>query len=127
MRHETPVKIDVLPIPSNETVRLKELHSLKLIDSDPEELYDDITRIAAELTGSPSAFITLVDENRVWVKSGMGGSASEVHRCDSFCQYTIMGCDLFEVQDALKDELFAENPVVKGEPHWLHETIDNLV
>ena len=118
MRHEIPVKSDVLPIPVNETERLKELHSLKLIDSNPEELYDDITRIAAELTGSASAFISLVDENRVWVKSGLGGSASEVQRCDSFCQHTIMGYDLFEVQDALKDELFADIPVVKGEPHW---------
>ena len=57
MRHEIPVKSDVLPIPVNETERLKELHSLKLIDSNPEELYDDITRIAAELTGSPSALL----------------------------------------------------------------------
>ena len=127
MRHEIPVKSDVLPIPSNETERLEELASLNLIESDPEELYDDITRIAASLTGSPNAFITLIDRDKVWFKSQIGGNNSQIARCDSFCQHTIMGYDLYEVQDALKDELFAENPVVKGEPHRLHETIDNLV
>lgn len=118
MRHDIPVKNDVLPIPDNEVERLNELHALKLIDSDPEELYDDITRIAAALTGSSTAVITLVDENRVWFKSRMGGSASEVRRCDSFCQYTIMGHELLEVKDALNDELFADNPLVKEEPRW---------
>ena len=106
------------PIPANETERLEELKLLNLIFSAPEELYDDITRIASTLTGSATAVITLIDENTVWFKSKLGGSANEVPRCDSFCQHTIMGHELFEIKDARKSDLFADNPMVEGEPHW---------
>lgn len=117
-RHEISVTSDVLPIPSNEIERLEELASLNLIESDPEELYDDITRIAVSMTGTSNAFITLIDRDKVWFKSQVGGNNSQIARCDSFCQHTIMGYDLYEVKDTHKDELFVDNPIVKGEPHW---------
>ena len=106
--------------PEIENRRLQLLHSLEILDTPVDELYDDITRIAASLTNSKTALITFVDEKRVWLKSRVGGTRTEVKREDSFCQYTIAGDGLFEIEDTLKNDAFKNNPLVTSEPKWRH-------
>ena len=117
MNHTHALVNPILPI-DVEKERLRVLHSLQILDTPFEELYDDITKIAASLADVSAAYITFVDEDRVWVKSGNDGAINEAKRTDSFCQYTIAGNGLFEIEDALKDDNFKSNPYVIGEPHW---------
>ena len=103
-------------IPLDETVRLQSLHSLRILDSVPEERFDRLTRMAKRLFGVPIALVSLVDKDRQWFKSAEGLDASETPRDISFCGHAILGSEVFIIPDASKDERFADNPLVLDKP-----------
>jgi diguanylate cyclase (GGDEF)-like protein len=102
--------------PANEKERLKTLRSTDILDTDPEERFDRLTRMAQRVFGVSIALVSLVDENRQWFKSKVGLDACETGRDISFCGHAILGNDIFIIEDALEDERFADNPLVTGEP-----------
>ncbi len=105
------------PLPENEEERLAALHSFGLLDTPAEEVFDAITRLAAQICNTPIALISLVDQERQWFKSNHGlPSLSETPRDVSFCAHSIAGDALMEVPDAARDERFRSNPLVTGEP-----------
>ena len=104
-------------IPRNEKTRLETLRALKILDSDPEERFDRLTRLAKRLFGSSIALISLVDADRQWFKSSFGLEVKETTRELSFCGHAILGDEIFEVSDALLDNRFADNPLVTGNPN----------
>ena len=104
------------PVPKNEAKRLKVLWQYEVLDTVPEELFDDLTELAAQICEAPIALISLVDEKRQWFKSRVGTTVSETSRDISFCAYAITQNDLFIVPDALRDERFARSPLVTSDP-----------
>ncbi len=107
------------PIPDNEAERLKSLHALGILDTAPEERFDRLTRIARRFFRVPIAVVSLVDEDRLWFKSGNGNGAAEIPREHSFCAHAIMDADqLLVVPDATSDERFHENPLVQHAPEF---------
>lgn len=98
-----------------EEARLKKLHDLKIMDTDPEELFDKITEMAARLLNTPIALISLVDRNRQWIKSATGTDLKQTARDCSFCTHTIRDNQTMIVEDALSDLRFSRNPLVTGE------------
>ena len=105
------------PIPKNEKKRLKVLWQYEVLDTVPEEVFDDLTELAARICEAPIALISLVDEKRQWFKSKVGLTADETSRGVSFCSYAITQPDLFIVPDATRDERFVNNPLVTSEPN----------
>ncbi len=106
------------PTHPEETRRLAALHALKILDSDPEERFDRITRLAQRLFGTQIATVTLVDEDRQWFKSAVGTDNTEDPREDSFCAHAILGENVtMVVPDASVDPRFVDNPLVLGEPN----------
>ena len=103
------------PIPINETARLQTLHSLRILDSMPEERFDRITRMAQRMFDVDICLISFVDSDRQWFKSRQGISARETPRNVSFCAHVILDENVFVVEDALLDERFADNPLVTGD------------
>ena len=87
------------------------------MDTDPEQSFDDITLLAAQIFKTPMASITLVDENRQWFKSKVGLAISETSRDLAFCAHTILQKDVFVVEDAQEDERFRSNSLVTESPH----------
>ena len=104
------------PIPKNEKQRLKVLWQYSVLDTMPEEIFDDLTELAARICEAPVAMITLVDEDRQWFKAKVGVSIKETSRDISFCAHAITQPGLFIVPDATRDERFAKNPLVKSDP-----------
>ena len=104
------------PIPANEKKRLKVLWQYEVLDTVPEEVFDDLTELAARICEAPIALISLVDESRQWFKSKVGTTVNETSRDISFCAHAIAQNDLFIVPDATQDPRFAENPLVKSDP-----------
>jgi len=102
------------PIPRNEVKRLKVLWQYDVLDTVPEEMFDDLTDLAAHICEAPVALISLVDENRQWFKSRVGTSLKETSRDISFCAHAILNDDLLLISDASKDPRFRENPLVTG-------------
>ena len=104
------------PIPRNEAERLNTLRGYGILDTHPEDRFDDLTGLAASICGTPIALISLVDEDRQWFKSKLGVEMCQTPRVDAFCAHSIMSPELFVVPDASQDPRFAANPLVLGEP-----------
>jgi len=104
------------PVPVDEDRRLEALHALDVLDSAPEERFDRYTRAVAALLDVPIALVSLVDADRQWFKSRHGTDAAQTPRDMSLCAHAIHGLDVFQVPDALADDRFADNPMVRGEP-----------
>ena len=102
---------------NNEAGRLQALHQYKILDTDPEQGFDDLTLIASQICGTPIALITLIDEKRQWFKSRVGVALQETSRSISFCSHAIQHEGIFTVPDASSDARFRDNPLVQGEPH----------
>ncbi len=105
------------PLPSNEEARVRALHDLNVLDTEPEERFDRFTRIAAALFDVPVVLVCLIDANRQWFKSRHGVDVEETPRDLAFCAHAILGSDVLHVPDALADDRFADNPLVTGPPH----------
>ncbi len=105
------------PIPTNEKERLLSLHALGLLDTQPEERFDRITRTATKIFRVPISTLTLVDAKREWFKSCQGLSEREGDRAISFCGHALLTEDVFVIPDTKKDERFADNPMVIGKPY----------
>jgi signal transduction histidine kinase len=106
------------PVPPDEPERLRALEELQILDTPPEETFDDIARLAALVCGTPIAAIDFADERRVWLKAAIGMTElREVPRELTFCTHALMQDSLFVIQDARADPRFAGNPFVTGEPY----------
>jgi GAF domain-containing protein len=97
--------------------RVAALEKYAILDSDPEQTFDDLTLLASFICKTPIAMISLVDEKRQWFKSRVGITQSETSRNIAFCSRAIQQSDLFIVPDALEDDRFRDNPLVVSEPH----------
>ena len=109
----TPV---TAPLPEKESARLDALRQYAILDTAPEQEFDDLTRLAALICGTPIALVSFVDAKRQWFKSRLGLEGSETPRDISFCAHAILGSDVLVVPDTLEDERFRSNPLVTVGP-----------
>lgn len=102
-------------LPEDDLHRLRELHRYGVLDSVYEDEFDGVVQLASRICHMPIALISLTDANRQWFKARVGFAAPEIPREFSFCTHAIAsGADLFEVRDAVRDDRFANNPLVTG-------------
>ncbi|GAB3484002.1 GAF domain-containing protein [Polaromonas eurypsychrophila] len=101
-----------------EKLRQDALDRLHVVDTPEEQAYDDITRLAADMCGTPIALISLSDNNRQWFKSRIGLQIKEMPRENSFCSHALLSPqDLMIIKDTAQDERFVSHPLVTGEPN----------
>ena len=105
------------PIPDNDDERLKDLYSYDILDTTDEEIFDNITWIAALVCNVPMSLISLVDKDRQWFKAVEGMDCKQSPRDVSFCAHAITQSGIFEINDATTDERFADNPFVLEDPN----------
>lgn len=106
--------------PEDEAGRLDNLNSYQILDSLPEQDYDDLTRLASQICGSKVSLISLIDSNRQWFKAQTGWDIGtrQTARELAFCSHAILNPERpLVVNDARNDERFRQNPLVAGNPN----------
>lgn len=102
---------------SNESRRLATLLDYDILDTPAEQAFDDLVLLAARICDTPIALVSLVADDHQWYKSRVGIDAKQTSREISFCAHAIEQDGVFIVPDATRDERFANNPLVTGDPH----------
>lgn len=102
--------------PENEAQRLQALFDYHVLDTDPEQAFDQLTALASQICETPIALVSLIDETRQWFKSHHGLDATETPRRVAFCSHAILQDQIFEIPDSTQDERFSDNPLVISEP-----------
>ena len=108
--------MQLAPIPVDEIERLEAVHRMAILDTEPEDRFDIFTKEATQKLNVPISTITILDSKREWFKSCTGLDQKEGDRAISFCGHALLAKDIFIVNDTLKDERFADNPMVIGSP-----------
>jgi signal transduction histidine kinase len=103
------------PLPEDEAARLAALRDAQVLDTLPEQDFDDIALLASEICGTPMGLVSLVDEERQWFKAKVGVDIDQTHRDLSFCAHAVRGHELLEIPDAAADPRFSDNPFVLGD------------
>lgn len=101
---------------TDETRRVAALHALALLDSEPEREFDALVALAAEMLDCPTALMTLVDSDRLWIKAAAGGERGEISRDIGMCAYTIENESPLVIEDLNRDPRFSMNPLVMADP-----------
>src|SRR5207244_9427654 len=117
------------PLPGNEAGRSRVLWNYRILDTPPEERFDDLVRVATYICGTPIGLVGLIDAGREWFKSRVGWDLSEIPREISFGTHTITQPDVLIVSDTLKDERFVRNQLAtRSEEHTSElQSPDHLV
>lgn len=104
----------VAELPIDEELRLLDLASYKILDTEPEADFDELVALAAHVCRCPIAMITLINKDRQWFKAKKGMKESETAKSISFCSHVTIAENVMQVKDATIDTRFSDNPLVKG-------------
>lgn len=105
----------IAPFPIDEALRMKDLQTYGILDSENEKEYDDLVELASQICDCPIALITFVDKDRQWFKARKELVETQTSRDVAFCSHTILQNEVMIVTDTKPDERFSDNPLVTGE------------
>lgn len=97
-------------------LRQRELEDLGLFDIGSQEVFDRIGRIASAAFSAPTAFVSLLDAERMWIQTTEGRVLDDTPVETSLCIHTVQAGEMLVVEDARSDARFATNPHVLGDP-----------
>ncbi len=100
------------PVPHDERERLAALHDADVLDTEPEQDFDDIATLASEICGTPMGLVSLIDSDRQWFKAKIGVQYQQAQRDSTLCAHVVTGLELLEVRDTADDRRFADNPLL---------------
>ncbi len=116
---ENPVLLlKLINIMNSDLERIKTLIDFDILDTSPEQMFDDITSVASYVCGMPIALISLLDRDKQFFKSNLGLNIRETPIEYSLCKMAIETPeDIFIIEDAREDDRFRNNPLVSDDPN----------
>lgn len=99
---------------SNEETRLNALHQLHVLDTQPSEGFDRITRMASHIFQAPIAAVSLTDRDRQWFKSRVGVEHSSIPRDGAPCAAVAESTGMVVVPDLLADPCYADSLLARS-------------
>lgn len=96
--------------------RLAALHSFEILDTDPEQDFDDIVKLAAATCGTSISVVNFIDAERQWFKAETGLGVRETPLATSICAHVILEDEFVEIHDTLDDARMRDNPLCCGDP-----------
>ncbi|GAA6618520.1 PAS domain S-box protein [Scytonema sp. NUACC26] len=101
----------------DEVARLEALRQYQILDTEPEEAYDNIAKLAAFICDAPIVLVNFIDKDRQWFKAKIGIDFTEVPRTVGLSYLCYKARDVAIVSDTHADEELAKNPVVTDYPY----------
>ena len=101
-------------IVENEEARQNALRDLRLLDTEPSESFDRITRLASRLLSAPVSTVSLTDHDRQWFKSKFGADLVQIPRSEAPCNYAIHSNEVFVVPDMRTDPRFMDSLLARA-------------
>jgi hypothetical protein len=99
--------------------RLAAVREADLLNTPPEEAFDQLTCLAARLLGAPIALLAVVDKDRQFFKSCIGDlpepwrTERETPLSHSFCQHAVTAKEPLVIEDAREHPLVQHNPAIR--------------
>jgi len=108
-----------LPVPPGEAERLRVLDQYHIVGSEPEQDFDDLAQLAAQICGCPLGYVNFITDKHRWIKAcyGLPTYLAEAPRATSTCNWTVCQADVLVVPDMAEDSRFSDLPYVAGPPH----------
>jgi PAS domain S-box-containing protein len=97
--------------------RLDALARLAILDSAPEQGFDDVVELAIQICETPVALVSFVSSDRQWFKARVGFEGCETDLDSSVCAFALVEPDILVIPDLARDVRTSNNPLVRGEPH----------
>jgi PAS domain S-box-containing protein len=116
MTHLLEVPSMTIPLPEDDKARVEVLRRYHILDTAPEQAFDDIAALAAHSCHAPIAAVSFLDAERQWLKATTGWAVTEMPRAVAFAAHTILHKGVLVVRDTLADARFATNPFVTAGP-----------
>lgn len=107
--------MQIAQLPSDEELRLQDLFSYDILDSEVEKEFNELVELAGEICNCPVSMITFIDKDRQWFKARLDEGPSETSRDIALCAHAILSNDLLVVEDTSQDDRFTKNPLVTAE------------
>ncbi|MEM8951878.1 MAG: ATP-binding protein [Pseudomonadota bacterium] len=104
-------------VDQQESNRLTEIERYRVLDSQPEQAFDRVTRLASEFFETPVAAISLCDRERLWFKSIVGLDCPEMPRSAGICSQVIYNDTPLVLHSASEHPEFHDHPMVADAPH----------
>lgn len=100
----------------NQDDRLAALRAFEVLDTDPEQDFDEIVKLAAATCGTAISVVNFIDADRQWFKAETGLGVRETPLATSICAHVILEDDFVEIRDTLEDSRMQDNPLCCGDP-----------
>ena len=105
----------------DEVLRIEALNQYEVLNSAPDPILDDITRLVAQVCDAPVAAISLIGSDRIWLKSRFGAHTPDVALGSLPCETTILGDTLYEIRDARLDPNYTPDGILlEGRPYHFY-------
>ncbi len=105
-------------LPMRESQRLAELLQDEVMDTPLAQAYEDLLSVASAICGTPVAMVSIVDEQRQWIKASGSGEVTQTPRSAAFCAHSLQTPqESLVIPDTLRDERFRDNAMVTGPPY----------
>lgn len=104
-------------IPENEIDRLKAVEEYERLSVEERDALDEIADLASRILDIPICLVTFISEDQQLIRGSKGLDVDSTSREVAFCAHTILSDDMFQVEDALQDSRFSDNPLVTGDPN----------
>jgi diguanylate cyclase (GGDEF)-like protein len=102
-------------VSENEAARLEAVRRYAILDTPPEGAFDRITRLAAQLFDVPIAIVSIIDHDRIWIKSAHGlEGVPEIPREPGLCSTAIEQNVPYVLENAANDARSMQNSLVSG-------------
>lgn len=102
-----------------DTSRINTLREYKILDTPSSPLFDNLVKLAAQISGCPIAIVSLVDKDRQWFKAAFGTEQKQSSIQSSLCGLVLESTsEYLEIQNCLEEPRSCNMPIVKNGVHY---------